>query len=637
MIVLNFPRREWWRVVLLGCFCLALCGCLKPERIDVQAVELRVRGGVADLGRVDWSKPSQLAGEWEFFADSLVEPGFQGRSASFAAVPGTWKGSGFGSYRVRLRHAPASLFLYVRHARSAYRLYANGVLVAANGVVSTQAAGARDLYSPRLAALGNAAGEVELVVQVSNYSHRTGGLARPVVIGSFEVLERLRSDSLALDAFVVGALLLFGFYHLVLFALRRDLGSLYFGLCCWLIALRTLTMGEMLLMGWLPHLPSPMLLRLEYASMFGVILFMAYQQRLFAHIVPWRLFRWYGLFNMLLLASVFLLPSSYFTSLALVWNLSLLGGMLWLLAMSLMACRRRSPDCVVFLGTFLCMLAGTVNDVLNFAGIVHTFELTPITMTVLLLFQSMLLSSQFKRALDHADRLRREAEMRKAREQELRRMRLRLQAMLDALPVAVVGATDEGELLYGNAAFRQGYGLADNWFAGSKRRCSELFPPLAPGCAQSGLRGEMLRSVAMDLEDERMVLVQVEWTPSSAPSVPSVAELLDIAPLPPMVALDPKRRLGVELLRQTLACWIAMTGTDKFELASRSAIWRVEMSPDGWRRTRTLDRYLDEAALPAKPRWNQVERTAEYVLCYTDDDFAGKAALQTALAAFRAL
>jgi two-component system, sensor histidine kinase ChiS len=48
-------------------------------------------------------------------------------------------------------------------------------------------------------------------------------------------------------------------------------------------------------------------------------------------------------------------------------------------------------------------------------------------------------------------------------------------------------------------------------------------------------------------------------------------------------------------------------------LAEKSGVWRITID-DGRLRTRTLNRYLDLAALPARPRWREVLRTAYFVL-----------------------
>lgn len=74
------------------------------------------------------------------------------------------------------------------------------------------------------------------------------------------------------------------------------------------------------------------------------------------------------------------------------------------------------------------------------------------------------------------------------------------------------------------------------------------------------------------------------------------------------------RRDAVELMNLVLEYWTESTQTTKFELAQRSKFWRVYTNLDGRERTQTLDRYLDLATLPKAPRWNQIVKTADFVL-----------------------
>ncbi|WP_159447079.1 helix-turn-helix domain-containing protein [Paucidesulfovibrio gracilis] len=70
----------------------------------------------------------------------------------------------------------------------------------------------------------------------------------------------------------------------------------------------------------------------------------------------------------------------------------------------------------------------------------------------------------------------------------------------------------------------------------------------------------------------------------------------------------------VDLMNQTIHCWVESTGRTKADLAEESKIWRVYRDHNGWRRTQTLDKYLDIHTLPKSPRITQVLQTAYYVL-----------------------
>ena len=75
---------------------------------------------------------------------------------------------------------------------------------------------------------------------------------------------------------------------------------------------------------------------------------------------------------------------------------------------------------------------------------------------------------------------------------------------------------------------------------------------------------------------------------------------------------DPRMAL-LNLMLNALACWERISQKGKIELAEESRIWTVHI--DGsTAKTRTLDRYLRLDALPARPRWKNVTRTAQFVI-----------------------
>jgi YesN/AraC family two-component response regulator len=67
------------------------------------------------------------------------------------------------------------------------------------------------------------------------------------------------------------------------------------------------------------------------------------------------------------------------------------------------------------------------------------------------------------------------------------------------------------------------------------------------------------------------------------------------------------------LLERALEVWSDATGQGKADLAETSGLWKVQMDRNGWRRTVTLDRYLEVGKLPKIPKWRPVLRTVRFV------------------------
>jgi hypothetical protein len=98
-----------------------------------------------------------------------------------------------------------------------------------------------------------------------------------------------------------------------------------------------------------------------------------------------------------------------------------------------------------------------------------------------------------------------------------------------------------------------------------------------------------------------------------------------------------KRNMVPDLLASAIAYWQELTGKSKFDLARESRLWNVEVSADGWMRTRTLDKYLSPLTLPERPRFDRVVQTVEYVLCESDHELPQRQSLFARLEEFQKL
>lgn len=84
------------------------------------------------------------------------------------------------------------------------------------------------------------------------------------------------------------------------------------------------------------------------------------------------------------------------------------------------------------------------------------------------------------------------------------------------------------------------------------------------------------------------------------------------------------------LLARALEVWSDATGQGKADLAEASGLWKVQTDRNGWRRTATLDRYMELAKLPKIPKWRLVLRTIRFVAARPEMGEAGAALLAEA-------
>lgn len=208
----------------------------------------------------------RLEGEWEFYPDTLLEPGNEKNSwlTQYIRVPGDWKTStenghtyGFGSYRLRILVEPDAGRIYGLHlpdAHASSKIYVNGQLLGGQGKPAED----RQHYIPSNAPYTayftvEHTKEIELVIQVANFDHPLkGGLVAAPTFGlaaPFGNHQRLAED-IALIACII--YLFHAVYSVVLFFVgNKDRRLLYFALAIVCAVLGTL-IGENLLFKWLP-------------------------------------------------------------------------------------------------------------------------------------------------------------------------------------------------------------------------------------------------------------------------------------------------------------------------------------------------------------------------------------------------
>ena len=115
----------------------------------------------------------------------------------------------------------------------------------------------KDHYVPSnevaLARFTASGGELDIVMQVANFSAPYIGTWDSPLLGDADAVLLKRQHGVTLTALISGALLIMGLYHLSLFVLRqKDGASLFFGIICILMTVRNLIMGERLLLDFLP-------------------------------------------------------------------------------------------------------------------------------------------------------------------------------------------------------------------------------------------------------------------------------------------------------------------------------------------------------------------------------------------------
>lgn len=226
-------------VVVLSLLLLEGLFSLRSVPVD----RLTAQNSVLDARDTDFAGGVfQLTGDWELYPQALYGPedfarGAVGEKAGPEVSPSD---STCGTHRLRLLLPPDQYFTLCGFSLDyATRVYVNGVQVAAFGRVSEQAEG----FAPQVGYMTiplftGPDGEVEILLQYSNYVHRDGGHVPVLYLSTPQNIEQFKASNDLVSLTVSGGLLLLAMYFLLSAVARRKTYFLCPMFCCLLMALR---------------------------------------------------------------------------------------------------------------------------------------------------------------------------------------------------------------------------------------------------------------------------------------------------------------------------------------------------------------------------------------------------------------
>jgi signal transduction histidine kinase len=235
----------------------------------------RAKRGVLDLRAWDFRQDGTVAlnGEWVLYADTLlkvergsIQPPRCPRR--YIHVPGRWResthsslgetGKGRATYRLTVLCPDSlpTLGLRLKQVASAYKVYADGVLLTKVGTIGTDYQSHEPDFHPRVVPVFVSGDTLDIVIALGVFYHSLGGLWPAITLGAIDDIIREREGSVVYEAAVAGCFALFALYYGVLYLFRqRDRRYLYISLTClgWVLCL--LIVWEYILRILLPSFP----------------------------------------------------------------------------------------------------------------------------------------------------------------------------------------------------------------------------------------------------------------------------------------------------------------------------------------------------------------------------------------------
>jgi signal transduction histidine kinase len=374
--------------------------------------------GVQNLQHRNWAKDglADLNGQWEFYWNTLYTPSFFDsgavKSLVYATVPGFWNNLipnnsllkpafGYATYRLKVLCPPSNEKLAIKFltVASAYKLFVNGRQIAEIGKVGTNRETTTPAFQPLIVPVTPINNELDILIQVANFTYNTGGLWDFIKLGTGEQVNNYQIKSIALDFFVAGSFFLIGIFYLVVYYFfSRRKSPLYFALFCILIGIRPLVTDE-LGINYITQWSWQFIRHVEFTSLYLTVPVMAlFSFELFPKEFSRKALRY------ILLISIPFVAATLFTS-PFIFRYTLRPFQLFILLTScygayvyINAVKDKRHGSVYFLIGFIILVITAMNDILYSDLIIQSTNLLYVGLYILVICQATTLSKQFFKA-----------------------------------------------------------------------------------------------------------------------------------------------------------------------------------------------------------------------------------------------
>lgn len=398
-----------------------------------QANELKLSDGTIDVTQVDWTDYTlKLEGNCDFYWKEFLLPTSPNDSLSehkkySAPLPKPWTkislddhsklpADGYGTYRFRIKVANRNEVygLKLRSIFTAYTLYVNGELLSTMGTVGKSKEESvpqfltQEIAIPVLKKDTITEQTLDIVLHVSNFHHRRAGAQQPIYFSTMEEIIDSTEDTLILNFFLIGIILIIGLNHLLMYALRRlDFANFLFGILSIIMILRNVSTEERMLAHWLPNMSWEWLIRLDNFSGFGTMsLFALYFYFTYKKNFPKIMFYLLAGIGVLVTLLVFSTEAWFYGQYKILFEAYIgLGGLYLVFGLLLVAAIKKRPGAFIsFVGMFL-LYSTAVNDLLYSMGVINTLYIAPYGIAAFMVLQSYLLTKKSAIALKDNQKL----------------------------------------------------------------------------------------------------------------------------------------------------------------------------------------------------------------------------------------
>lgn len=375
--------------------------------------------GVLDLSKWDIKQYPvlKLDGEWEFHWNQLLTPDdFSHKTTTppdFIYIGKGWykhlyngqllPRHGYVTLRLIIKLPPSSPLLGFKMPiiLSASKLWADQNIVYSSGVVGIDKNTTIPRWKPDVVLFKPDRDTLQIVLQISNFTMRINGLLSSIHLGSAQEIIKLRVQQLLKDLFLIGACLIMGFYHLLLYLFRRqNISTLYFSILSFSISLYCAVTGEVFFLTFLfPNINWELFMKIFYISyMISFPYILMFYKELYPHEINNTILKIVKILCTIVILTIIVTPNSINTYIAPYFQLFMIFCIGYIIACLSISVFKKRENALLAIGGFIILATAAVNDILFNNSIVDTGTFIPIGLFIFIFFQSVLLAKRFSKA-----------------------------------------------------------------------------------------------------------------------------------------------------------------------------------------------------------------------------------------------
>lgn len=356
-------------------------------------------------------KVINLKGTWEFYNNQLYTPSdFKNKTITkpeYFPVPGLWNkvkkdksegGKGYGTYHLQIINTKKDKLygINLNKVQSSYKIWINNQLLKEEGIVGKNKETSKPAWSSSDIIFKATGDTTKIVLQVSNFYHKKGGIELSPVFAEAKTLAEDGWKRVSWNIFLLGIFLIMAAYHFAAFLFRRnDKSNLYFSLTLIFSALFSITVGEILLMDLFPSLNWEILIKTNYISNYLRLLFFL----LFIYYVfPKELNKQFIKILTYLVSAIVIFiiatPAIIYTQTLIVFLIITGVTIIYIIYGQIKAISKKRPGAIYSLIGVLFLLGTAVNDILKELQLIDTISLTIFGIFIFIILHSYLITLQ---------------------------------------------------------------------------------------------------------------------------------------------------------------------------------------------------------------------------------------------------